>query len=86
MYEPKGTTIDVKVPLGGVIKNILVKEGEFVEKNQLLLGLDTTSVEAKLKALKLVKSQINADILLSQLQLGEEVMIDQLNDNQILLE
>ncbi len=80
--EPKGTTIDVKVPLGGVIKKILVKEGESVIKNQRLLRLDTTAAKSKLEALDRVKSQINADNLLSKIQLGEEINIDNLTENQ----
>ena len=54
--EPKGTTTDVKVPLGGVIQNILVKEGDLVKKDQILLKLDTTAATAKLEALQRVKS------------------------------
>ena len=80
--EPVGTTIDVKVPMGGVIKEILVKEGQLVNENQILLQLDTTAVSSKLNALKIVKSQINADILLARQQLGEEIDIDGLNQNQ----
>ena len=80
--EPRGTTIDVKVPVGGVIKKILVKEGEIVDEDQILLQLDTTAAESKLKSLRLVKSQIKADILLSKMQLGGQVNIEELNDNQ----
>ena len=80
--EPFGTTIEVKVPLGGVIKKIAVSEGEIVEDNQILLELDTTAVKSKLKALKIVKSQIEADILLSKIQLGEQVDILNLTPNQ----
>jgi len=80
--EPKGTTIDVKVPIGGVIENILVKEGDLVEKDQILLKLDTTAASAKLEALQRVKSQINADIVLSKIQLGAKENIDNLTTNQ----
>ena len=80
--EPKGTTIDVKVPIGGVIENILVKEGDLVEKDQILLKLDTTAASAKLEALQRVKSQINADIVLSKIQLGGKENIDNLTSNQ----
>jgi hemolysin D len=80
--EPRGTTIDVKVPVGGVIKEILVKEGEIVDEDQILLQLDTTAAESKLKALRLVKSQVEADILLSKMQLGGNVNVDELSSNQ----
>lgn len=80
--EPLGTTIDVKVPLGGVIKTILVSEGEIVNENQVLLELDTRAVKSKLETLKAVKSQIEADNLLSKIQLGEKVDVNLLNENQ----
>jgi HlyD family secretion protein len=80
--EPIGTTIDVKVPIGGVIEKILVTEGELVKKDQTLLELDTTAASAKLQALERVKSQINADIVLSKIQLGGEEDIGSLTSNQ----
>ena len=80
--EPRGKTIDVKVPLGGVIKKIIVEEGQLVEKDQILLELDTTAVKANLKALKKVRSQINADIALSKIQLGGKEDIESLTSNQ----
>ena len=80
--EPRGTTIDVKVPMGGVIKRILVEEGELVKKDQTLLRLDTTAAKSKLEALDRVKGQINADSLLSKIQLGENINIENLTPNQ----
>ena len=80
--EPKGTTIDVKVPMGGVIEKVFVQEGQLVDIEEILLELDTTAVIAKLKALEKVKSQTIADILLSKGQLGEDVDENLLSENQ----
>ena len=80
--EPLGSTLDVKVPMGGVIKKVLVKEGLLVDKNQVLLELDTTAVMSKLKALKQVKSQTIADNLLSRGQLGQKIDDSILCENQ----
>ena len=80
--EPTGTIIDVKVPIGGVIKKIHVKEGAFVEENQLLLELDTTAAKSKLEALEAVRSQVSADVLLSKIQLGNKININDLTENQ----
>ena len=80
--EPLGSTLDVKVPMGGVIKKVLVKEGQLVDKNQVLLELDTTAVMSKLKALKQVKSQTIADNLLSRGQLGQKIDDSILSENQ----
>ena len=49
--EPKGSTLDVKAPMGGVIKDILVKEGDIVKANQILLRLDTEADEDRRKTL-----------------------------------
>ena len=50
--EPKGGVIEVQMPLEGVAKNILVKEGEIVEKGDVLIQLDTDITYAKNIALQ----------------------------------
>ena len=80
--EPRGTTIEVKVPVGGVIKKILVSEGDVVNENQVLLELDTRAAKSRLEALNVVKSQVLADLMLSKIQLGDDIEINQLSDNQ----
>lgn len=80
--EPRGTTIEVKVPIGGVIKKIFVAEGDVVEEDQILLELDTRAAKSRIEALTVVQSQVLADMILSRLQLGDDVEINQLNDNQ----
>ncbi|MCP9820916.1 HlyD family efflux transporter periplasmic adaptor subunit [Synechococcus sp. Cruz-9H2] len=39
--EPVGTVKEVQVPVGGVVQQVLVKEGEQVDKGQVLIRLDT---------------------------------------------
>lgn len=80
--EPVGTTLDIKAPLGGVIKNILVKDGELVEKDQVLVELDTTAAEARLSALINVRDRTLVDLLLSKSQIGIKIDENQLNNIQ----
>lgn len=80
--EPKGTTKDVKAPLGGVVLDILVKDGQPVHSGQVLLEMDTTAVASKLKALKAVRERVEADLELSRSQLGAAVNPNQLSANQ----
>ena len=45
--EPRGGVIDVQMPLEGITKEILIKEGEKVKKNQILIKLDTEITKAE---------------------------------------
>ena len=60
--EPIGGVIDVQIPIQGVTKKILIKEGELVEKGQLLIELDTEITEAKQNWLKR-NYELNKEIL-----------------------
>ena len=50
--EPKGGVIDVQMPLKGIAREILIKEGEEVKKGQILIRLDTEITEAENLSLK----------------------------------
>jgi HlyD family secretion protein len=43
--EPLGVVKDVQMPVGGVVDEVLVKEGDRVKKGQLLLRLDTEATK-----------------------------------------
>jgi hemolysin D len=47
--EPEGVVQVVQAPVGGVVEEVLVKEGELVEKGQVVVNLDEASTEAQLK-------------------------------------
>ena len=50
--EPIGGVIDIKMPMQGITQEILVKEGEVVEKGQILIKLDTEISESEQEWLK----------------------------------
>ena len=50
--EPKEGVIEVQMPFEGVTRNILIKEGEIVEKGDLLIQLDSDITNAQSVALK----------------------------------
>ena len=50
--EPKGGVINVQMPLEGVAREILVKEGDVVKKGQVLIRLDTEFTEANINNLR----------------------------------
>lgn len=50
--EPQGEVKDVQVPVGGVVDQILVKEGQEVKAGQVLLRLDSEATADRQKSLK----------------------------------
>lgn len=62
MLEPLGSVKDIKVPVGGVVKDILVTEGQQVKENQILLRLDA---EADLER----SQSLEENLILKQKQL-----------------
>ena len=62
--------VSVQMPLEGIAQEILVEEGEYVEKNQILMKLDTDINKSKQKLLN--KNQIINQEIYSKLKLLEE--------------
>ncbi|AKG19992.1 HlyD family efflux transporter periplasmic adaptor subunit [Calothrix sp. 336/3] len=48
--EPKGSVTDIQAPVGGVVKQIHVKEGQNVKKGDLLISLEQTTAQAQLSS------------------------------------
>ena len=68
--EPVGSVKDIQMPIGGVVEDILVKEGERVKADQILLRLDTEadedirdsleeSIQLKKEQLRLKEKELN---------------------------
>ena len=58
--EPVGSVLPVRAPIGGVVKKILVTDGDTVVENQRVIEMDTTAVKARLSALTTVREQVLA--------------------------
>jgi len=61
--EPLGVVKDVQIPVGGVVDQVLVKEGQKVTKGQLLLKLDTEATQDR-------KASVEKTILYKEQQLS----------------
>jgi len=61
--EPLGVVKDVQMPVGGVVDQVLVKEGDRVKKGQLLLKLDTEATHDR-------KASVEKTILFKEQQLS----------------
>ena len=80
--EPTGSTLPVRAPIGGVVKTILVSDGDTVKKGERVVEMDTTAATARLAALTEVRDQVLAEILLSKAQLGHDIDTSALTSNQ----
>lgn len=59
--EPRGVVQPVQAPVGGVVEEILVQEGETVEKGDVLITLDPRATQAELDALLEVQKSLVAE-------------------------
>ncbi len=56
--EPKATVQEIQAPVGGVVKNIYVKDGEAIKKGQVLISFEDTSSQAQLTALQKTRTSL----------------------------
>lgn len=56
--EPSGAIKEIKAPIGGVVQNIPVKDGQVVKKDQVLVNFNSTIPEADLIALQAKKAKL----------------------------
>jgi hemolysin D len=59
--EPEGVVQVVQAPEGGVVEEVLVKEGELVEKGQVVVTLDESSTKAQLRSNEQNSQELQAE-------------------------
>lgn len=59
--EPEGVVQLVQAPVGGVIEEVLVTEGELVERGQVVATLDESATEAQLESNTDIVERLNAE-------------------------
>ncbi len=77
ILEPKGGVVDVQMPLQGIAREVLVKEGEIVKQGQTLIRLDTEITEAQHNSLK-TKLVLNQTIEEKLKYLAEEGAVSEI--------
>ena len=75
--EPIKKVVNAQIPRGGLIQEILVKEGDYVEKNQVLVRLDSKVSKSSVKNL-LEIIELNESILKNFKTLLEEGAITEI--------
>ena len=59
--KPEGSVKEVQIPTTGVVEEVLVEEGERVEKGDTLLVLDSTTSEAQVTSLKNIRRSVTQE-------------------------
>jgi HlyD family secretion protein len=59
--EPQGAVKEVKAPASGVLKEILVKDGDRVKAGQVILRIDSTATKAQLDSLKKLQQNLQSE-------------------------
>ncbi|HEY9618327.1 MAG TPA: HlyD family efflux transporter periplasmic adaptor subunit [Microcoleaceae cyanobacterium] len=59
--EPQGAVKEIQAPLGGVVQEIYVKDGQHVKKGARLVRLDSTTAQAQLLSLQKVRAALVAE-------------------------
>ena len=71
--EPEGVVQVVQAPVGGVVEEILVEEGEQVDRGQVVATLDETATEAQLEANRDIVERLQAENAYYRAQLSGSV-------------
>lgn len=80
--EPAGEIKEVRVPLSGVVRNIYVKEGQRVEKGQLLFTLDPRLNQAELDANRRVRDTLTGENRINRALLNGTLRLSELSPEQ----
>lgn len=74
--EPQGVVQSVQAPLGGVIEEVYVEEGEFVEAGEILVSLDPQATRAQLRSLEQIQDNLLTENRFLRAQLANSFNTD----------
>jgi HlyD family secretion protein len=69
--EPQASVKAVQIPVNGVVKELMVKEGQRVKAGEVLVRLDPTTAKAEVKSLEKVRTSLIQEKQFYEAQLGQ---------------
>lgn len=75
---PQGKVKEVQIPVNGVVKEVLIKDGETVAKDAVLVKLDSTASKAELASYQRIQTQLRQEN-----QFYRALMNDQIEPNEL---
>ena len=74
--EPQGSVQEIQMPLGGIVSEILVEEGDSVLAGQLVIRLDTEATQKRFDSLKETQKLKNHQLELKQKELYQYLQLN----------
>lgn len=74
--EANGATKDVQAPVGGVVKEIFVEDGQQIKEGDKLIVLDNTTAKVQLVSLQKVRTSLMQENKFYELQLQDNIELD----------
>jgi hemolysin D len=74
--EANGATKDVQAPVGGVVKEIFVEDGQHIKEGDKLIVLDNTTAKVQLVSLQKVRTSLMQENKFYELQLQDNIELD----------
>ena len=78
--KPEGSIKEVQIPTTGVVEEVLVEEGERVEKGDTLLVLDSTTSEAQVTSLKNIRRSVTQENNFYRDLMGDKIDPDEVDE------
>ena len=78
--KPEGSVKEVQIPTTGVVEEVLVEEGERVEKGDTLLVLDSTTSEAQVTSLKNIRQSVTQENNFYRDLMGDKIAPDEVDE------
>lgn len=79
LIQPTGKIQEIQVPTNGVVEEVRVKEGERVEKGDILMVLDTTTSQAQVDSLTEVRKSLRQENKFYRSLISDEVGSDNID-------
>lgn len=81
--KPQGKVKEIQVPVNGVVREVLIKDGDIVKKGDILLQLDSTASQAELDSLKKIQTQVRQENQFYRALMNDEIQPSELTEKLI---
>jgi hemolysin D len=81
--KPQGKVKEIQVPVNGVVKEVLIKDGDTVKKGEVLLQLDSTASQAEFDSLKKIQTNVRQENQFYRALMNNEIKPSELTQKLI---